>query len=118
MTQSETRKRKHTPEDLQALEQRARDFATVTGRSASERVERQAHYAYALALDFYRVGVLGNDFTRWLSRLSRVPRATCWRRHKLGRCLAQGQTGTESELLRAQRQKELTPVPEMDWSQD
>lgn len=117
MTQSETRKRKHTPDDLAALEQRARDFASVTGKSTKSRLENQARYAYALSLEFYEVGVFGADYVRWLSRHSGMPRQTCWRRVKVGRALSLGMTGRESSVLTEQRRKEKTPRPELEWGE-
>ncbi|MFC3834777.1 MULTISPECIES: hypothetical protein [Deinococcus] len=114
----EARRRRVNPADVTALEQRAAQLTHLPGHGRAL-IVAQARAAYALRLDFLRHGLPG-DFTAWLSRHSGMAYTTCYRRWKAGRALAMGSkpTRNQSGLLQEQRERETTPVAEIDWDDD
>ncbi|MCP2015633.1 hypothetical protein L1280_002801 [Deinococcus sp. HSC-46F16] len=107
-----------TAQDIAALERRAAELPRVPGVGRA-RVVALSRAAYALRLDFLRHGLTG-DFTTWLSEKSGLARTTCYRYWKAGRALAAGSkpTRNQSGLLAEQRERETTPVPDLDWDDD
>lgn len=117
-TAKEAKKRKVTAGDIQVLNGRAELWGQIGGPT-KQRIERQAREAYALQLDFLRLGLLGLDFIRWLSKNSGLCYSTCWRRLQAGRALATGskrnrnQAGLTEEL---KERKEATSA-DLNWEE-
>lgn len=121
LSQSETKeayRRTHSPQDVQALQRRAAEWGQIGGVGRTG-IHAQADAAYQLSLDFRRFAI-GGDFTRWLSRHSGVPRATCHRRYKAGLARAAGSKANRNQrgLLEEQREREQTPGPELNWGEE
>jgi hypothetical protein len=114
----ESKRRRHSPEDIQELQRRAGDWGQSGGPGRAG-IHHQADAAYKLSLDFFRLAI-GGDFPRWLSIHSSVPHKTCHRRYKAGIARAAGAKPNRnlSGLLAEQREREQTPVPELDWGED
>ncbi|MFB9991242.1 hypothetical protein ACFFLM_04515 [Deinococcus oregonensis] len=114
----ESKRRKHSPGDIQELQRRAEGWGKLgaPGRSGHP---LQADQAYKLSLDFFRLAI-GGDFPRWLSLHSGISRATCQRRYKAGIARAAGSKPNRnlSGLLAEQRERETTPLPELNWDQE
>ncbi len=111
VSSKEDKRRRVSPEDIQALQKRADRWALVGGPGRSG-LQRQAREAFELYLDFMRHAI-GGDFPRWLSQHSGVNRETCRRRLKAGRALAAGSkvNRNQSGLLAEQRERETRPSP-------
>lgn len=118
-TGKEAKRRKVSPEDLAALQERAAAWPHVGGITR-EGMRKRAVLVFELYLDFLRAGVLGTDFPRWLSRHSGISYKTCWRYMKAGERLDvacrpnRNLTGLVAEQMEAQR----TPGPELDWDSE
>lgn len=115
----ESKRRKHSPQDIKALEVRASQWGKVGGVGRPG-LHAQADAAYQLSLDFYRFA-LGQDFTRWLAKHSGVPYTTCYRRFKAGIARAAGSKKNRNltGLLAEQRERELTPTSSgINWEED
>lgn len=112
----EARRRKVSPEDIQALQRRAADWPKIGGHGRA-RVHAQSRALFELYLDFLRAGVLGLDFPRWFAVHSGVPRTTCRRYLKAGEALDVGSKANrnQSGLVAEQVQRSQTPGPEVDW---
>ncbi|WP_261665455.1 hypothetical protein [Deinococcus sp. Marseille-Q6407] len=124
-TETDTRKRKIQPQDIEALQKRAAEIGQMGHPDSEERVRQQARATYALALDFYRLGVLGQDFPRWMSVHSGMSHSTCYRRQDQGREMAHREAAGQkvnrngSGLLAEYRERKLTPRPELEaWDDD
>jgi len=116
----EAKRRKHSPQDLQALRDRAAKWGEIGGIGRAATLA-QADAAYQLALDFYRMNVAGQDFPRWLSQQSGVAYSTCYRRYKAGIARAAGSKSNRNltGLLAEQRERELTPSSSgINWEED
>lgn len=97
--------------DVQALENKAREWANVGGIGRTG-LDKSARAAYDLWLDFTRHGI-GGEFAVWLSAHSGASYDTCRRRLKVGMALNLGinprmnQSGLISEL----RERETLVLP-------
>lgn len=122
MSQTETKeskRRTHSPGDIRTLQDRAVAWGKIGGVGRAG-IHAQADAAYQLSLDYYRMAI-GQDYTRWLSVHSGVPRATCHRRYKAGIARAAGSKSNRnlSGLLTEQREREQTPMPSsINWHDD
>lgn len=113
------KRRKVSPDDIQALQKRAEDWAH-TGGPGRAGVRKRAQLAYQLSLDFLCLGILGTNFPKWLSLHSGVPLSTCKRYRTAGRAIAAGAkpNRNQSGLIAEQRQRERTPITDDTWGDD
>lgn len=116
----EAKRRKHSPQDLQALRDRAAKWGEIGGIGRAA-IHAQADAAYQLSLDFFRMNAAGADFPRWLSQQSDVAYSTCFRRYKAGIARAAGSKKNRNltGLLAEQRERELTSTASsINWNED
>lgn len=115
----ESKRRKVSPQDIRALQDRAAAWGKLGGMSRAA-VHAQADSAYQLSLDFFRSN-LGQDFPRWLAEYSGIAHTTCYRRYKAGIARAAGSKSNRNltGLLAEQRERELTPSSSgINWEED
>lgn len=113
----------HHVQLLNNLELSAKKIGEIGG-TGTERIIRQADAMYCLYLDYLEAGQeihdLPIDFYRWAVPLTGMSQGTVWNRLKAGRARAGGSKSNRNQagLIAEQRERELTPLPDLPDDED